>query len=256
MTASRSVAAARAAATPSPCRTTCSSGLVDVTVDFDVWVDPTLTSGNWFMYNLGNSATYPNGTGYLFTTNDSSNPLRSTIAENGYATEQSAARAGRMPDRAVAARHLQHRRRHPGQPGRGQRLRGRRAGRDQRQPDHQPVADGHAGRHHDQERPGSLGLRRRPVVQGQAARLPDLLARADRRRGRSLRRGHEHGGGRGRHRRAHPRRHQRGRRRPGAAGDRHRTARPSPGRPTIRRSSPRPASSRGRRTASPTGPRP
>ena len=25
------------------------SGLVDVTVDFDVWVDPTLTSGNWFM---------------------------------------------------------------------------------------------------------------------------------------------------------------------------------------------------------------
>ncbi len=73
------------------------SGLDDVTVDFDVWVDPSLTSGNWFMYNLGNSATYPNGTGYLFTTNDSSNRLRSTIAENGYATEQSAARAGRVP---------------------------------------------------------------------------------------------------------------------------------------------------------------
>lgn len=73
------------------------SGLTDVTVDFDVWIDPSLTSGNWFMYNLGNSATYPNGTGYLFTTNDSSNRLRSTIAENGYATEQSAARAGRVP---------------------------------------------------------------------------------------------------------------------------------------------------------------
>lgn len=73
------------------------SGLEDVTVDFDVWVDPSLTSGNWFMYNLGNSATYPNGTGYLFTTNDSSNRLRSTIAENGFATEQSASRAGRVP---------------------------------------------------------------------------------------------------------------------------------------------------------------
>ena len=28
----------------------------DLTVDFDVWVDPTL-AGNWFMYNLGNQAT-------------------------------------------------------------------------------------------------------------------------------------------------------------------------------------------------------
>ncbi|PKH40713.1 Glycosyl hydrolases family 43 [Nocardioides alpinus] len=73
------------------------SGLEDVTVDFDVWVDPSLTSGNWFIYNLGNAATYPNGTGYLFTTNDSNNRLRSTIAENGFATEQSASRAGRVP---------------------------------------------------------------------------------------------------------------------------------------------------------------
>ncbi len=73
------------------------SGLEDVTVDFDVWVDPTLTSGNWFMYNLGNAATYPNGTGYLFTTNDSSNRLRSTIAEGGFATEQSTSRPGRVP---------------------------------------------------------------------------------------------------------------------------------------------------------------
>lgn len=73
------------------------SGLEDVTVDFDVWVDPTLTSGAWFMYNLGNAATYPNGTGYLFTTNDTSNRLRSTIAENGFTTEQSASRPGRVP---------------------------------------------------------------------------------------------------------------------------------------------------------------
>lgn len=71
------------------------AGVDDLTVDFDVWVDPTL-SGNWFMYNLGNSATYPNGTGYLFTTNDSNGRYRATIAENGFATEQSAARAGRL----------------------------------------------------------------------------------------------------------------------------------------------------------------
>lgn len=73
------------------------AGLVDVTIDFDVWVDPSLTSGNWFMYNFGNAANFPNGTGYLFTTNDGSNRLRSTIAENGFATEQSASRPGRVP---------------------------------------------------------------------------------------------------------------------------------------------------------------
>ena len=71
------------------------AGLDDVTVDFDVWVDPSLT-GNWFMYNLGNAATFPDGTGYLFTTNDSGGRFRATIAENGYATEQSAARAGKL----------------------------------------------------------------------------------------------------------------------------------------------------------------
>ncbi len=116
------------------------SGLEDVTVDFDVWVDPSLTSGNWFMYNLGNAATYPNGTGYLFTTNDSTNRLRSTIAEGGFATEQSAVAARPGPDRAVAPHHLQHRRRHPRRPGRGPGLRGRRAGRVQHQPHHQPAA--------------------------------------------------------------------------------------------------------------------
>ncbi len=70
------------------------AGLDAVTVDLDVWVDPTL-AGNWFMFNLGNTAVYPNGTGYLFVTGkDSSSRLRGTIAENGFATEQSASRAG------------------------------------------------------------------------------------------------------------------------------------------------------------------
>ena len=69
-------------------------GLDNVTVDLDVWVDPAL-SGNWFMFNLGNLATYPNGTGYLFVTGkDASSRFRATIAENGFATEQSASRAG------------------------------------------------------------------------------------------------------------------------------------------------------------------
>jgi hypothetical protein len=68
--------------------------LDNVTVDLDVWVDSALT-GNWFMFNLGNLATYPNGTGYLFVTGkDASSRFRATIAENGFATEQSAYRAG------------------------------------------------------------------------------------------------------------------------------------------------------------------
>jgi hypothetical protein len=70
------------------------AGLDQVTVDLDVWVDPSL-SGNWFMFNLGNAATYPNGTGYLFVTGkDASSRFRATIAENGFATEQSASRPG------------------------------------------------------------------------------------------------------------------------------------------------------------------
>jgi hypothetical protein len=70
------------------------SGLDDVTVDFDVKVDPALT-GNWFMFNLGNLATYPNGTGYLFVTGkDSSSRYRGTMASGGFTTEQSASRPG------------------------------------------------------------------------------------------------------------------------------------------------------------------
>ncbi|MFC5729467.1 MULTISPECIES: immunoglobulin-like domain-containing protein [Nocardioides] len=71
------------------------AGVDNLTVDFDVWVDPTL-SGNWFMYNLGNSAVWPDGTGYLFTTNDSSGRFRATIAEGGFDTEQSTFRSGRL----------------------------------------------------------------------------------------------------------------------------------------------------------------
>jgi hypothetical protein len=72
-------------------------GLDNVTVDLDVWVDPALT-GNWFMFNLGNLATYPNGTGYLFVTGkDASSRFRATVAENGFPTEQSASRAGGLP---------------------------------------------------------------------------------------------------------------------------------------------------------------
>ena len=70
------------------------SGLDDVSVDFDVKVDPALT-GNYFMFNLGNLATYPNGTGYLFVTGkDSGSFYRGTMASGGFATEQSASRAG------------------------------------------------------------------------------------------------------------------------------------------------------------------
>ncbi|MFC8732378.1 OmpL47-type beta-barrel domain-containing protein [Luteimicrobium sp. NPDC057192] len=66
----------------------------DVSVDLDVKVDPTL-SGNWFLFNLGNVAPYPDGTGYLFVTGkDSSSRYRGTFATGGFATEQSAARPG------------------------------------------------------------------------------------------------------------------------------------------------------------------
>jgi hypothetical protein len=72
------------------------AGLDNVTVDFDVWVDSALTGSN-FIFNLGNTATWPNGTGYLFVTDrDSSGRLRATIAEagGGNGGEQSASRAG------------------------------------------------------------------------------------------------------------------------------------------------------------------
>ncbi|MDP3892562.1 immunoglobulin-like domain-containing protein, partial [Nocardioides sp.] len=72
------------------------AGLDEVTVDLDVWVDPGLT-GNNFIFNLGNAATWPNGTGYLFVTDrDANSRFRATIAENGGGNggEQSVSRAG------------------------------------------------------------------------------------------------------------------------------------------------------------------
>ncbi|MGC5167530.1 OmpL47-type beta-barrel domain-containing protein [Luteimicrobium sp. DT211] len=68
----------------------------DVSVDLDVQVDPALT-GNWFLFNLGNQAPYPDGTGYLFATGkDSSGRFRGAFATGGFATEQSAARPGAL----------------------------------------------------------------------------------------------------------------------------------------------------------------
>ncbi|MGC5167531.1 family 43 glycosylhydrolase [Luteimicrobium sp. DT211] len=64
----------------------------EVSVDFDVWVDPALT-GSWFMFSLGNPTVYPNGTGYLFTTG-AGGTFRGTLASAGYSTEQSAKKSG------------------------------------------------------------------------------------------------------------------------------------------------------------------
>jgi len=68
------------------------AGQDDVTVDFDVYVDPTLT-GSWFMFTFGNPTVYPNGTGYLFTTG-AGGTFRGTLASAGYTTEQSAKKSG------------------------------------------------------------------------------------------------------------------------------------------------------------------
>ncbi len=67
------------------------------------------------MFNLGNLATYPNGTGYLFVTGkDSGSFYRGTMASGGFATEQSASRAGGLSAGRVEARDADDRRRHPG----------------------------------------------------------------------------------------------------------------------------------------------
>jgi len=72
------------------------SGLTDVTVDLDVNVATDL-SGFWFMFNLGNQQSWPNGAGYLFVTGkDSTGKLRATMAENGFYSEQSATAASSL----------------------------------------------------------------------------------------------------------------------------------------------------------------
>ncbi|RIJ67044.1 hypothetical protein D1871_23570, partial [Nakamurella silvestris] len=59
-----------------------------ITVAMDVWIDaPAIGNSNYFLFNLGNSAVYPNGTGYLYATDQASN-LRGGIALGGYATEK------------------------------------------------------------------------------------------------------------------------------------------------------------------------
>lgn len=60
------------------------TGLTDVTVSVDVWIDST-QSGQYFVYGLGNSSGTA-GNGYLFTTG---NAYRSSIATGNWSTEQS-----------------------------------------------------------------------------------------------------------------------------------------------------------------------
>ncbi|SFD71872.1 OmpL47-type beta-barrel domain-containing protein [Streptomyces aidingensis] len=80
------------------------AGLDEITVDFDVSVDPGLT-GNWFMFNLGNRQNWPDGDGYLFVTgSDADGRLRAAMAESGHATEQSATAATALP--AGAWKHI------------------------------------------------------------------------------------------------------------------------------------------------------
>jgi beta-xylosidase len=61
------------------------SGLDAITVSTQVWVDPA-QSGNYFVWNLGNTGTDGVGKGYLFTTGNST--YRAAIASGNWTTEQ------------------------------------------------------------------------------------------------------------------------------------------------------------------------
>ncbi|WP_082587350.1 family 43 glycosylhydrolase [Nocardioides sp. Soil774] len=61
------------------------SGLDAITVSAEVWVDPA-QSGNYFVWNLGNTGTDGVGKGYLFTTGNST--YRAAIASGNWTTEQ------------------------------------------------------------------------------------------------------------------------------------------------------------------------
>ncbi|MBB2975571.1 beta-xylosidase [Microbacterium endophyticum] len=61
------------------------SGVEDVTVETEVWIDPT-QSGNYFIYNVGNTDSGGVGNGYFFATGDST--YRSSIASGNWSTEQ------------------------------------------------------------------------------------------------------------------------------------------------------------------------
>ncbi|SDC89628.1 family 43 glycosylhydrolase [Nocardioides lianchengensis] len=61
------------------------SGLEEITVSTKVWVDSAQT-GNYFVWNLGNTGTDGNGNGYLFATGNST--YRAAIASGNWTTEQ------------------------------------------------------------------------------------------------------------------------------------------------------------------------
>ena len=61
------------------------TGLDAITVSTEVWVDPA-QSGNYFVWNLGNSGTDGVGNGYLFATGNST--YRAAIASGNWTTEQ------------------------------------------------------------------------------------------------------------------------------------------------------------------------
>lgn len=73
------------------------TGLDSVTVDLDVNIATGLTA-NYFMFNLGNTATASAGTGYVFVTgSDSSARFRGAITTGTYTGEQNTVRAGAVP---------------------------------------------------------------------------------------------------------------------------------------------------------------
>ncbi|MFJ3800033.1 LamG domain-containing protein [Streptomyces sp. NPDC090088] len=59
------------------------SGLSSITVDFDVWIDPTMGKP-YFLYGLGNSSN-GNGNGYLFSTG---NQFRTGVTQSDFHAEQ------------------------------------------------------------------------------------------------------------------------------------------------------------------------
>ena len=135
------------------------AGLDDLTVDFDVWVDPTLT-GNWFMFNLGNVAHVPQR--HRLPVRDRQGlqqPVPATIAEDGFATEQSASRAGGLP--TGVWKHVTSASPGAALPRPARRGSTRTACWSRRtRPHDQPGPDGNAGRHDDPERARPVGVRR------------------------------------------------------------------------------------------------
>lgn len=70
------------------------TGLEDITVSTEVWVDPT-QAGNYFVWNLGNTGPDGFGKGYLFTTGNST--YRAAIAPGNWTTEQGMTSGSALP---------------------------------------------------------------------------------------------------------------------------------------------------------------